>query len=135
MQKYIPRPRNASGTWYLIDPEGAVPNRGNFWLGLLISGALNGMVGTLALWFALLMAFGIGLSSNTETDRQVISALPWIAFLCPACANVPALAYAIARARWRFLLGYGVGALAGLVAVALQVAAVALYVAVLSRSA
>ena len=95
---------------------------------------MNLAVGSGVLWFAVLMFFGIGLSSNPEADRQVLGCV-WVTVLAvPLGFNLTAAAVALALGRRRFLAGWGLGLLLGLGGVLLQIAALAALVFLLSHS-
>jgi len=95
---------------------------------------LNLAVGSGVLWFAVLMFFGIGLSSNPETDRQVLGCV-WVTVLVvPFGFNLAVAIAAFALGRRQFLAGWGLGFLLGLGGVLLQVATLAAWLFLLSRS-
>lgn len=110
-----------------------MPQRGSFVRGFLAGGAVNLSVGTVALWYGLFMSFGMGLSSNPDTDRVVLRSIWAVGLCCPCCANLPGLIYGLAGPRWKFLGGWGAGLLAGFAVVAAQVGLVALYLLFLAR--
>jgi hypothetical protein len=110
-----------------------VKSRDSLWWGLLAGGTVNASIGSLALWYAVFMSFGAGLSSNLETNRTVLGSIRWVGLCCPACANLPGILFGLLGPRWKFLGGGAAGFLAGAFLVALQAGLVALYVALLAN--
>jgi hypothetical protein len=102
-------------------------------IGLLLSLAVNLITAMFVLSYWAIMGLGIGMSSNPAVERDVFGSMQFVALCCPGLVNLFGLGYGLLRRQFRFLAGWGIGLLGGLIFTGLVIGCFALYVALLTR--